>query len=56
MQNPLDLLAADIGRLDRLSPAELAQERGWAERLHAEGRDTAEDLAYLSELEKRAAR
>lgn len=48
-------LAADIARLDRMTPDELAAETGWCERLAAETGGLDEfDAKYRAELEKRA--
>lgn len=48
-------LAADIARLDRMTPEQLAAEIGWGELLEAEqGFLDDADLKYRAELEKRA--
>lgn len=47
-------LARDIAVLDFLTPDQLLQETGLAERWAAEGRETPEDRAYRAELERRA--
>jgi len=47
-------LAADIARLDRLSPAEVARETARAERAEALGHETASDKTYRAALEKLA--
>lgn len=50
---PAEQLASDVARLDRLDSAALAWETGAAELAATRG-ETAEDLAYRAELEKRA--
>ncbi|MEU3168943.1 hypothetical protein [Streptosporangium sp. NPDC006930] len=47
-------LAADIARLDRLSPGEVARETARAERADALGHETDNDRTYRAALEKRA--
>lgn len=48
-------LAADIARLDRMTPEQLAAEISWGELLEAEqGFLDDADLKYRAELEKRA--
>lgn len=48
-------LEADIARLDRMTPDELAAETGWCERYAAEqGLLDELDARYRAELEKRA--
>lgn len=49
-----DQLAADIARLDTLTPDQLLRETADAELLAATGEATPEDLAYRAELEKLA--
>ncbi|MEU0516673.1 hypothetical protein [Streptosporangium sp. NPDC006007] len=51
---PAEQLAADVARLDRLTPAELLLETGLAELAAAREQETPQDLAYRAELEKRA--
>ncbi|MEV4837763.1 hypothetical protein AB0K05_24795 [Nonomuraea sp. NPDC049486] len=47
-------LAADIARLDRMTPAELARETAACEAFIAYGQELPGDLKYRAELEKRA--
>lgn len=51
---PAEQLAADVSRLDRLTPAELLLETGLAELAAATGDETDHDRTYRAELEKRA--
>ncbi|MGW4426391.1 hypothetical protein [Streptosporangium sp. NPDC004631] len=51
---PAEQLAADVARLDRLSPDELLLETGLAELAAATGGETDHDRTYRAELERRA--